>query len=101
MKVPQGTMIGTVLRAAIKAVLVGTLVRVRQLVVEPIVSAITVIFIIVSKRGHYGHTQTSTAAIRRAFLGVMIYLHPLSKPNAAGVGSLTVSSQVENLNGLI
>ncbi len=67
MKVPQGTMIGTVLRAAIKAVLVGTLVRVRQLVVEPIVSAITVIFIIVSKRGHYGHTQHQHGSHQKSF----------------------------------
>lgn len=57
MKVPQGTMIGTVLTTAVKAVLVGAFVRVGQLVVEPIVSAVTVIFIIVSKCGHHGYTQ--------------------------------------------
>jgi hypothetical protein len=57
MKVPKGTMIGTVLFTTIKAVLVGALVRVRQLVVEPIVSVITVVFIIVSKCGHHGYAQ--------------------------------------------
>jgi hypothetical protein len=36
---------------------VGTFVRVRQLVVEPIVRAVTVVFIIVSKCGHHGYTQ--------------------------------------------
>ncbi len=67
MKVPEGTMIGTVLRATIKAVLVGTLVRVRQLVVEPIVSAITVIFIIVSKCGHHGYTQHQHGSHQKCF----------------------------------
>jgi hypothetical protein len=57
MKVPKGTMIGTVLPTTIKAVLVGTFVRVRQLVVEPIVRVKTVVFIIVSKCGHHGYTQ--------------------------------------------
>jgi hypothetical protein len=38
-------------------VLVGTFVRARQLVVEPIVRIITVVFIIVSKCGHHGYTQ--------------------------------------------
>jgi hypothetical protein len=57
MKVPKGAMIGPVLTTTIEAVLVGALVRVRQLVVEPIVRAITVVFIIVSKCRHYGYTQ--------------------------------------------
>jgi hypothetical protein len=57
MKVPKGTMIGAVLATTIKTVLMGTFVRVRQLVVEPIVSAITIIFIIVSQCGHHGQTQ--------------------------------------------
>jgi len=57
MKVPKGAMIGSVLITTIKAVLVGTFVRVRQLVVEPVVRVITVVFIIVRKRGHHGHTQ--------------------------------------------
>jgi hypothetical protein len=57
MKVPKGTMIGTVLPTTIKAVLVGTFVRVRQLVVEPIVRVITVVFIIVSKCRKNGCTQ--------------------------------------------
>jgi hypothetical protein len=54
MKVTKGTMIGTVLATTIEAILVGTFVRVRQFVVESIVSAITVVFIIVSKCGHHG-----------------------------------------------
>ena len=57
MKVPKGTMIGTVLTTTIKAVLVGALVRVRQLVVEPIMSVITVVFIIVGECGHHGYAQ--------------------------------------------
>ena len=57
MNIPKGTMIGTVLTTTIKTVLVGTFVRVRQLVVEPIVRAVTVVFIIVSKCGHHGYTQ--------------------------------------------
>jgi len=57
MKVPKGTMIGTVLTTTVKTVLVGTFVRVRQLVVEPIVSVITVVFIIVSKCRHHGYAQ--------------------------------------------
>jgi hypothetical protein len=57
MKVPKGTMIGTVLATTIKAVLVGTFVRVRQLVVEPIVRVITVVFIIVGKCGRHGYNQ--------------------------------------------
>ncbi len=57
MKVAKGTMIGTVLATTIETILVGTFVRVRQFVVESIVSAITVVFIIVSKCGHHGYTQ--------------------------------------------
>jgi hypothetical protein len=57
MKVPKRAMIGTVLPTTIKTVLVGTFVRVRQLVVEPIVRVVTVVFIIVSKCGHHGYTQ--------------------------------------------
>jgi hypothetical protein len=56
-KVPKGTMIGTVLATTVKTVLVGTFVRIGQLVVEPIVSAITVVFVIVSQRWHHGHAQ--------------------------------------------
>ena len=40
MKVPKRTMIGTVLSTTVKTILVGTFVRVRQLVVEPIVRAV-------------------------------------------------------------
>jgi len=57
MKIPKGTMIGAVLTTTIKTVLVGPFVRVRQLVVEPIVSAITVVIIIVSKCGHHRYAQ--------------------------------------------
>ena len=57
MKVPKGTMIGAVLTTTIKAVLVGAFVRVRQLVVEPIVRVITVVFIIVSECWHHRHAQ--------------------------------------------
>jgi hypothetical protein len=57
MKVPKGTMIGTVLTTTIKTVLVGTFVSVRQLVVESIVRVVTVVFIIVSKCWHHGHAQ--------------------------------------------
>jgi hypothetical protein len=47
MKVPKGTMVGTMLATTVKTVLVGTFVRVGQLVVEPIVGFITGVFIIV------------------------------------------------------
>jgi hypothetical protein len=57
MKVPKGTMIGTVLATTVKTIFVGTFVRVRQLVVEPIMRVVTVVFIIVSKSGHHGYTQ--------------------------------------------
>jgi hypothetical protein len=57
MKIPKGTMIGAVLTTTIKTVFVSPFVRVRQLVVEPIVSAITVVFIIVSKCGHHRYGQ--------------------------------------------
>ncbi len=67
MKVPKRTMIGAVFGAAIKAVLVSTLVRVRQLVVEPIVSAVTVVIIIVSKRGHHGHAQHQHGSHQKSF----------------------------------
>ncbi len=57
MKVPKGTMIGPVLTTTVKTVLVGPFVRIRQLVVEPIVRVITVVFIIVSKCGHHRYAQ--------------------------------------------
>ncbi len=57
MKVPKGTMIGTVLATAVKAIFVGAFVGVRQLVVEPIVSAVAVVFVIVGKCGHHGYAQ--------------------------------------------
>ena len=57
MKVPKGTMIGTVLSATVKTVLVGTFVRVGQLVVEPLVRGVSAVFIIVSKCWHHGNAQ--------------------------------------------
>jgi len=53
--VPKCPMIGTVLARTIKAVLVGAFVRVIQLVVEPIVRGVAVVFIIVSQCWHHGH----------------------------------------------
>src|SRR5258708_7211314 len=101
MNVPKGAMVGPVLTTTIKAVLVGTFVRVGQLVVEPIVRVITVVFIIVSKCGHHGYTQQEHGSRQKSFS----YGHGPSpfacKPNAARLGSLTFSFQVENLNGLI
>jgi len=57
MNVPKGAMVGPVFATTIKSVLVGALVRVRQLVVEPIVGVVTVVVIIVSKRGYHGYNQ--------------------------------------------
>src|SRR5260370_23049430 len=57
MKIPKGTMIGTVLTTTIKTVLMGTFVRVGQLVVESIMSAITVVFIVVGQCRHHRYTQ--------------------------------------------
>jgi hypothetical protein len=67
MKVPKGPMIGTVLFTAIKAVLVGARVRVGQLVVEPIVSVIAVVFIIVSQCGHHGYAQQYDGSHQKSF----------------------------------
>jgi hypothetical protein len=50
-------MIGTVFATAVKAFFVGTFVRVRQLIVEPIVRVIAVVLVIVSQRWHHGHAQ--------------------------------------------
>jgi hypothetical protein len=57
MEIPKGTMIGTVLAATVKTVLMGTFMRVRQSVVEPIVRVIAVVFVIVSQCWHHGHAQ--------------------------------------------
>jgi hypothetical protein len=51
MKVAKGTMIGTVLATAVETVLVGAFMRVGQLVVEPIVRVVTIVFVVVSKCG--------------------------------------------------
>jgi hypothetical protein len=53
-EIPKGTMIGTMLAATVKALLMGTFVRARQLVVEPIVRIIAVVFVIVSQCRHHG-----------------------------------------------
>jgi hypothetical protein len=55
MKVPKGAMIGTMLATTVKTILMGAFVRVRQLVVEPIVRVVAVVFVIVSQRRHHGH----------------------------------------------
>jgi hypothetical protein len=57
MKVPKGAMIGTMLATTVKTILMGAFVRVRQLVVEPIVRVVAVVFVIVSQRRHHGHAQ--------------------------------------------
>jgi hypothetical protein len=55
MKVPKGAMIGTMLATTVKTILMGAFVRVRQLVVEPIMRVVAVVFVIVSQRRHHGH----------------------------------------------
>ena len=67
MKVPKRPMIGTVLTTTVKTVLVGTFVGVGQLVVEPIVRVITIVFIIVSKCGHHGYTQQYDGGHKKSF----------------------------------
>jgi hypothetical protein len=67
MKVPKGTMIGTVFTTTIKAILVGAFVRARQLIVEPIMRVITVVFIIMSKCGHHGYTQQKYRSHQKSF----------------------------------
>jgi len=57
MDIPKGAMIGTMFATTVKAVLMGTFVRARQLVVEPIVSVIAVVFVIVSQSRHHGQAQ--------------------------------------------
>jgi hypothetical protein len=57
MNIPKSAMIGAVLGTAIKAVLVGAFVRVRQLVVESIVRVVAFVFVIVSQSRHHGHAQ--------------------------------------------
>ena len=56
MKIPKGAMIGAVFATTVKTVLVGTFVRVRQLVVEPIVRVIAVVFVIVSQWASRAHS---------------------------------------------
>jgi hypothetical protein len=56
-KVPKGSMIGTMLSATLETVLVGTFVRAGQLVMELIVRVITAVFIVVSKCGYDRCTQ--------------------------------------------
>jgi hypothetical protein len=47
-KVPKGSMIGTMLSATLETVLVGTFMRAGQLVMELIMSVVTAVFIVVS-----------------------------------------------------
>jgi hypothetical protein len=56
-KVPKGTMIGTMLSATLETVLVGTFMRAGQLVMELIVRVITAVFVVVSKCGYDRYTQ--------------------------------------------
>jgi len=67
MNVPKSAMIGTMLAATVETVLVGAFVRVGQLVVEPIVRVVTVLFIIVSKCGHDGYTQQEHGSHQKSF----------------------------------
>jgi hypothetical protein len=57
MEIPKGAMVGTMLATTVKAVLVSAFVRARQLVVEPIVRVIAVVFVIVSQCWHHRHAQ--------------------------------------------
>jgi len=57
MEIPKSAMIGTMLAATVETVLVGAFVRVGQLVVEPIVRVVAVVFIIVSQCRHHRHAQ--------------------------------------------
>jgi hypothetical protein len=50
-------MIGAVFSAALETFLVGTFVLVGQLVVVPVMRAVTVVIIIMSKGGYNGYTQ--------------------------------------------
>ena len=50
--VAKGAMISAVFSATLETVLVGTLVLVRQLLMVPVVGTITVVVIVVSKRGN-------------------------------------------------
>jgi hypothetical protein len=54
MDIPKGAMIGTMFATTVKTVLVGTFVRARQLVVEPIVRVIVGVFVIVSQCWRHG-----------------------------------------------
>jgi hypothetical protein len=98
-KVPKGTMIGTVLTTTIKAVLVGAFVRVRQLIVEPVVRVITVVFIVVSKCRHHGYTHQKHRGHQKRFPQG----HDLS-PFAVGAQTprgAMAHFRMENLNGLV
>jgi len=57
MEIPKGAMIGSVLATTVETILVGTFVRVGQLVVEPIVRVVAVVFIIVGQCRHHRHAQ--------------------------------------------
>jgi hypothetical protein len=65
--IPKGTMVGTVLTTAIKAVFVGALVRVGQLVVEPVMRVITVVFVIVSKGRHHRYAHQEHRSHQKRF----------------------------------
>src|SRR5713226_74659 len=55
--IAEEPMIGAVFSAALETFLVGTFVLVGQLVVVPVMRAVTVVIIIMSKGGYNGYTQ--------------------------------------------
>src|SRR5437879_2963410 len=55
--IAEKPMIGAVFSAALETFLVGTFVLVGQLVVVPVMRAVTVVIIIMSKGGYNGYTQ--------------------------------------------
>ncbi|GAC1341149.1 MAG: hypothetical protein NVSMB26_29280 [Beijerinckiaceae bacterium] len=50
-------MIGAMLATVIEALFMGAFVRVRQLVVVPIVRVVAGVFVVVSQCGHHGQAQ--------------------------------------------
>ena len=65
--ISEEPIIGAVFCAALKTFFVGTFVLVRQLVVVPVMRAVTVVFIIMSKRGDHGYTQDKYRSCYKSF----------------------------------
>lgn len=63
-KVP---MIGAVFSATLKTFIMGTVVLVRQLIVVPVMRAVTVVFVAVSKCGHDRCTQQKHGGCYKSF----------------------------------